>query len=266
MHNFYQLARKFISYWLKASNGKGHGIHSPFVYDFVVSVLSDQYSNQPVYQKIESIRKKLLRNNDKINILDLGAGSTINNRKERCISSIARTAAKPSRFGKLFYRMVKYYNIETVLELGTSLGLSTRYFAEAAPLHGVVTIEGAPALADYTRNCLKQEGYLQVNVLEGNFDDLLPKVLPALIGKKLIFVDGNHRYEATKQYFLQSLPFLGQDDILIFDDIHWSGGMEKIWSEIKNNQRVTCTVDLFFIGIVFFRKEFKEKQDFSIRF
>jgi predicted O-methyltransferase YrrM len=255
-----------MSYWWKASSGKGHGIHSPFVYDFVVSVLGDKYPHQSVYQKIESIRKKLLRNNKRISILDLGAGSTVNNQKERTIASIARTAAKPARFGKLFYRMVRYYHIETVLELGTSLGLSTRYFAEAAPLNGVFTIEGAPALAQYTRNCLEQEGYQQVNLLEGNFDELLPKVLPTLKGRKLIFVDGNHRYEATRQYFLQSLAFLDQDDVLVFDDIHWSEEMEKIWSEIKNHQQVACTIDLFFIGIVFFRKEFKEKQDFSIRF
>jgi len=266
MYNFYQLSRKFISYWLKASSGKGHGIHSPFVYDFIVKVLRDQHSDLPVFQKIESIRKKLRRNNESISILDLGAGSTLNNQKERCISSIAKTAAKPSRFGKLFYRMVKHYHVDNVLELGTSLGLSTRYFAAAAPLHGVITIEGAPALAHYTRTCLKQEGYQHVKVMEGNFDDMLPEVLPVLQGRKMIFVDGNHRYEATRQYFLQSIRFLEEDDILVFDDIHWSAEMEKVWSEIKNHQQVACTIDLFFIGIVFFRKEFKEKQDFSIRF
>ena len=255
-----------MSYWWNASNGKGHGIHSPFVYDFVASVLGDKNSNLPAYQKIESIRKRLLQNKNQISILDLGAGSTLDNRKERSIASIASTAAKPSRFGKLFYRMVRHYKVETVLELGTSLGLSTRYFAEAHPLHGVVTIEGAPALADYTRTCLQREGYQQVKVLEGNFDSLLPEVLPTLKGRKLIFVDGNHRYEATRQYFLQSLCFLEQDDILIFDDIHWSEEMEKVWTEIKNHQQVACTIDLFFIGIVFFRKEFKEKQGFSIRF
>jgi len=266
MYNFYQLSWKFISYWLKASNGKGHGMHSPFVYDFIRNVLRDRHSDIRTHQKIESIRKKLLRNDNKIMILDLGAGSTLNNEKERRISSIAQTAAKPARFGKLFYRMVRHYHIETVLELGTSLGLSTRYFAEAKPMYGVVSIEGAPALADFTRCSLDHEGYQEVKVLEGNFDNLLPKVLPTLKGRKIIFVDGNHRYEATRQYFLQSLNYVEQDDILIFDDIHWSIEMEKVWSEIKNHQQVACTIDLFFIGIVFFRKEFKEKQDFSIRF
>jgi hypothetical protein len=53
---------------------------------------------------------------------------------------------------------------------------------------------------------------------------------------------------------------------MIFDDIHWSEGMEKAWLEIKKNKEVSCTIDLFFVGVVFFRKEFKEKLEFSIRF
>jgi hypothetical protein len=81
MYNFYQLSWKFISYWLKAFNGRGHGIHSPFVYDFVVNVLRGKHSDLPAFRKIESIRKKLRRNNESISILDLGAGSTLNKRR-----------------------------------------------------------------------------------------------------------------------------------------------------------------------------------------
>jgi hypothetical protein len=42
--------------------------------------------------------------------------------------------------------------------------------------------------------------------------------------------------------------------------------MEKAWDEIKKQEEVTLTIDLFYIGIVFFRKENKQKQHFTIRY
>ena len=266
MYNIFQLSLKYLNYWIKASNGKGHGIHSPFVYEFVRSVLRDKHVDSPKFQKIEIVRKKLLQDQSMIHILDLGAGSGSDNSKERSVASIAKTAAKPDRFGRLFYRIVNHYKIASVLELGTSLGLSTRYFAAANPANGVFTIEGAPELAAFTRQSLQLEGYQNIQLLVGDFSDILPLVLPKLEGKKLIFIDGNHRYASTMAYFYQSLASVQEEDILVFDDIHLSPEMEKAWSEIKNHQEVACTIDLFFIGIVFFRKEFKEKRNFRIRF
>jgi len=56
------------------------------------------------------------------------------------------------------------------------------------------------------------------------------------------------------------------ETILIFDDIHWSAQMEEAWEIIKQHNSVTLSIDLFFIGIVFLRKDFKVKQHFSLRF
>jgi hypothetical protein len=72
--------------------------------------------------------------------------------------------------------------------------------------------------------------------------------------------------EPTLRYFAQLLPHCSNDSILIFDDIHWSAEMEKAWKEIQQHPAVRCSIDLFFIGIVVFRKEFREKQQFEIRF
>ncbi|HNR16193.1 MAG TPA: SAM-dependent methyltransferase, partial [Chitinophagaceae bacterium] len=80
------------------------------------------------------------------------------------------------------------------------------------------------------------------------------------------FIDGNHRQEPTERYFNQLLPKMHHESILVFDDIHWSSEMEQVWKTIKDHPSVRCTVDLFFIGVVFFRDEFREKQHFSIRF
>lgn len=261
-----ELAYKFLRYWLTSSNGRGHGIHSPFVFDFVINVLRGRIADKAGFDKIEAVRRQLEKSNESIQVSDLGAGSVKVDGAFRQVSSIARYAAKPSRFARLLYRIVRYFDIDHVLELGTSLGLTTRYLALAKPLNGVITIEGAPAIAQRSEEMFSAEGFGNIAVRCGDFGTVLPDILPQMQGRKLIFFDGNHRYAPTMDYFIQACAYAGEEDIFVFDDIHWSKEMELAWKEIKKNKQVTCTVDLFFIGLVFFRKEFKEKQEFAIRF
>jgi predicted O-methyltransferase YrrM len=256
----------YIRYWLTASNGRGHGTHSPFVYDFIVGVLRGNIQDKHGFRQIERTRASLLQSDQTIQVKDLGAGSMTDKGSSRKVSSIAKNAAKHPRFARLLYRIISHYRIEHVLELGTSLGLTTRYLALAQPANGVITIEGAPAIAEKAAELFRTESRNNIDVHCGAFENVLPNILPTLKGRKLIFFDGNHQYAPTLDYFNQALAFAGDEDIFIFDDIHWSKEMENAWQEIKKNQQVACTIDLFFTGLVFFRKEFKEKQDFTIRF
>jgi predicted O-methyltransferase YrrM len=266
MYNSFQLAWKFLVYLLTSSNGKGHGVHSPFVFDFIVNVLRGKNEDVQAFQQIEAKRRVFEQSNLVLDVLDLGAGSSSGKQDQRTVSSIAKRAAKPSRFARLFYRIITYYHIDSVLELGTSLGLTTRYLSTAEPRHGVISIEGAPAIAHFTAKSFAEEAIRNTTILTGDFKDHLPGALASMKGSKLVFFDGNHQYQPTLDYFQAALGVIADADILIFDDIHWSKDMEKAWSEIRNNEKVSCTIDLFFIGIVFFRKEFKEKLDFAIRF
>jgi predicted O-methyltransferase YrrM len=79
-----------------------------------------------------------------------------------------------------------------------------------------------------------------------------------------VFVDGNHQKEATLRYFKLCLPKVHENSLLIFDDIYWSRGMKEAWNEIKAHPEVTVTVDLFWIGLVYFRKG-QVKEDFVIK-
>ena len=266
MYSPIQMAFKYLRYWFTASNGSGHGIHSPHVYTFVEQVLIGRIADWDGFSLIRSVRKQLCSNPQELKVEDFGAGSVSKASASRSVSSIARLAAKPDRFGRLFYRIIRYYQIESVLELGTSLGLTTRYLALAGPAAGVVTLEGAGEIAKFSQSCFDREGRVNIRVIQGNFDQTLEKALHGMKGRKFIFFDGNHRYAPTIRYFQQALEVMGEDDIFVFDDIHWSGEMERAWDEIKKNEKVSCTVDLFFVGIVFFKKAFKEKQEFTIRF
>lgn len=265
MYSRWQLAKKYFHYYTTASNGKGHGVHSPFVFDFIINVLNDGKTYE-AYGQVEGLRSRLLRDNTLLTVEDFGAGSAISNTRHRSVASIAKNAAKSKKLGQLLHRIVRYYQPATMLELGTSLGVSSAYMALGNPAAKLVTGEGSTAVAAQATANFKQLGLAGVQLVPGNFDETLPGMLRKLGTVGLAFLDGNHRLEPTLHYFQQLQPYLTAYSIVIVDDIHWSEGMEQAWEQIKENPAVTLTIDLFFVGLVFFRKDFKVKQHFVVRY
>jgi len=265
MYSPLQLAVKYLNYLIIASSGKGHGMHSPFVFEFITKILNDK-TVYPEYEKVETLRSQLLNDNRVLEVEDFGAGSTVDKKNNRRISSIAKNAAKPKKFGQLLFRMIKHYQPATILELGTSLGITTSYLSLAKPEARLITMEGSKEIADKAKQNFKAIELKNIELIEGNFDDTLSSVVRGLSSVDFAFIDGNHRREPTERYFKELLSKTNNVSILVFDDIHWSSEMEAAWEAIKNDAAVTCSIDLFFIGIVFFRKEFKAKQHFVIRF
>lgn len=265
MYSKPKLAFKYIRYFLSAYNGKGHGMHSPFVFEFIQKVLNDK-TKYAAYDKVALLRKLLLADKTIIQVDDFGAGSSITKSNRRTISSIAKNAAKSKKIGQLLFRIVKYYQPKHILELGTSLGITTSYLALANTNAKLITMEGADAVAKRANDNFKKLNIENIELITGNFDDTLESVIQKTASIDFVFIDGNHRQEPTERYFNILLKKINNDTILIFDDIHWSIEMEAAWHTIKNHPSVRCSIDLFFIGMVFFRQEFKEKQDFAIRF
>lgn len=240
-------------------------MHSPFVFRFILDVLNNGKGYTPP-QEIELLRGRLQRDKRLLQVTDLGAGARKGEKLERSVQQVAASALKPRRYAQLLYRLVCRYQPASILELGTSLGITTSYLAAANPQARVVTIEGSAAIRQVALGHFAALGLSNIQSLEGNFDDLLPEVLAQMPYVDLAFVDGNHRLEPTLRYFQQLLEKAHNDTILVFDDIHWSAEMERAWAEIKKHPSVRCTVDIFFLGFVFFRSEFRVKQDFTIRF
>ncbi|MCW3113437.1 MAG: Methyltransferase domain protein [Segetibacter sp.] len=265
MYSAVKLASKYLSYFLNASNGKGHGVHSPFVFDFITNVLNDSRTFY-AYEELENLRRELLSDKRVLTIEDFGAGSAIAKSNQRRVGDIARAALKPKKFGQLMFRMVDYYKAQTILELGTSLGITTGYLASGNLKGKVYTFEGAKQVAEVAKQNFEKLSLKNIQVIEGNFDHTLQPQLNNIPAIDFAFVDGNHRKEPTVDYFEQLLKKATESSVFIFDDIHWSEGMEEAWEMIKSHPSVTLTIDLFFIGLVFFRKEQKVAQHFRIRF
>lgn len=254
----------YLKYLLRSGNE--HAIHSPFLFDLYTQVIAEKKDDNPDYEELKALRKVLLKSEKQIEILDLGAGSRINKSNLRKIKTIAKNAEKPEKFAKLFNRLIKRFQPKTILELGTSLGLTTLYMSRAKPDAQIISFEGCPQTAAIAQENFNSAAASNIQVVVGNIDHTLPKQLSDL-AKNIDFAyfDANHRYEPTVRYFENCLPYAANDSVFIFDDIYWSDEMTKAWEEIKLHPQVTLTVDLFWIGLVFFRKE-QPKEHFTLRF
>ena len=182
------------------------------------------------------------------------------------IRQMSSSSLKPGKYGFLLYRIARFFKPRTILELGTSFGITTSYLAKAAPAAKVYTLEGSPAIARIARQNFSSLSIHNITLVEGDFDNTLSPLLGRLQAVDLAFVDGNHQKIPTISYFEQLLEKKNEDSVFIFDDIYWSPGMEEAWKAIKDHAAVTLSIDLFFVGIVFFKQGFKEKQHFKIRF
>jgi predicted O-methyltransferase YrrM len=265
MYNIFQSGIRYVRYWITASNGKGHGIHSPFVFEWVTRVLQDDRVFY-AYANIEQQRALLLHNQQVLEVNDLGAGSKAGTQQQRKVSDVAARSLKPPKYAQLLFRMIQHYSCNQVLELGTCLGITTSYLAAASTEVSVATMEGVAAYANQAQAVFEALDLKNIQLVEGNFDHTLDQVLKSATPFDFVFIDGNHRLEPTVRYFNQILPNLHANSIVVLDDIHWSKEMEQAWETVQQHPSVSLTIDLFFIGIVFFRAEQKEKEHFTIRF
>ncbi len=251
------MALHYAGYYLTSHNA--HHIHSPFVYQLYTRVISPD-KNQKHFKEIEQIRKQFLNNHNKIPTIN-----STNSATEKRIADIAKNSLKSPRYARLIYRLATYFNPSVCVELGTSLGISTLYLASA--IKGkVITLEGNDAVLQLARQEFDKSSYgSRIETAQGMFDETLPGVLAGISNTDFVFFDGNHQYEPTLKYFNMCLDKVHSKSVFVFDDINWSEGMQRAWNEIKNHPKVTVTIDLFMMGLVFFDPDLS-KQDFVLRY
>ena len=245
---------KYFSHFFDAKNTRGHGIHSPYLYRFTQNAI---YEKNPfyVFPKIELLRENLKFDERKLFVKDYGTGTD----RETRVLDIAKASLKSPKWAQLLYRVVNFTKAQQVLELGTSLGLTAAYMAAVNSEINCVSMEGSDEIAGIARENFEKLEIENVDIIVGDIDEILEMHLAATDKLDVVFFDANHRSEAVMKYFNQCIEHIHPDSVFIFDDIYWSADMEKAWNEIRKDKRVTATIDLFEIGIVFFNKNFPKK-------
>ncbi len=254
----YQLTA-YLSFLRSSTNQ--HGVHSPFVYAWVTQCLYDN-KHYPEYKKLLTTRKKLRKDTSTLSITEYGAGSRVFSSNQRTVSAIAKHAGITYKRQKLLFRMMRYFQPDSVLELGTSLGMATWAMALGNSSANIHTVEGCKTTAEVAKNYFKSFRFKNIQLHIQTFDDYF-KAFP-LDKVDLVYLDGSHDKKNTLALFNQILPYTHNDTVVIFDDIYWSKEMTEAWTEITQHPNVTVSVDTFFWGIIFFRKE-QKKQHFTLR-
>lgn len=255
---------RFVVYCLFSSHKRGHGIHSPFIFDLVSRVFRNK-SDHNIVSSIEKIRKNLVSDRRMITVNDLGSGSVVGKSKIRKVSDIARYSPVTPKYGKLLANLSAEFGTGGIVEMGTSLGISTMYLAMANESATIHTIEGCASCAEIAAENFYKAGLTNIELHNGPFNAVLPELVKSGIRPGLIFVDGNHRKEPVISYFEILSEISDEHTVMIFDDINDSREMYEAWNVIKKDKKVSLTVDIFRMGLVFFRGGVT-RNDYIIRY
>ncbi|HXH18946.1 MAG TPA: class I SAM-dependent methyltransferase [Chitinophagales bacterium] len=245
-----RLAADYVRFRLHARSR--YTIHSPFLFELVNDVLRDK-RHFYAFDEIEKIREQLLADNTRIRENHYGEPSKALPESRR-MSDITRVAALPARYGKLLFRLVNHLRPAGILELGTGTGISTLYLASASTNVPVISLEASPVLGEKARQQAARMRLNNVRIITGNFTDTLEEALRQLPQPLFVFIDGDHNKAHLLHYLERLLPFTKPDSTIVIDDIYWSEEMKHAWCEIIRLPQVTMSVDMFRLGILFFRK------------
>jgi len=160
----------------------------------------------------------------------------------------------------MLFRTVHFTKSINVLELGTSLGITTAYLAKANSKSQIISFEGSEEVAEIAKNNFKKLKINNIKIILGDIDKTLENIIYYKDKIDFVFIDANHQYYAVIQYFNKIMPKLDENSVLVIDDIYWSPQMTRAWNEIKQHSAVVSTIDLFHLGFVFFNKNLPRKH------
>ena len=258
-----------IGTWLRHQftswNTGGEGIHSPYLFHLVRYVISDD-NRYYCWAEIENRRAAMLRAPKLLNVLDYGSGGN-GSTQQRLVSHIAKTSLQTPANARIFFRLVNFLSHEkgsplNIIELGTNLGITTAYLASPNSRNRVTTFEGSPELVDMAQLNWKKLGIRNIRVVLGNIDDTLYSHTRAMEHAiiDVAYIDANHRYEPTVNYFDELVKFVEPKSVFILDDIHHNPEMERAWNTLKNRREVTTTMDFYHFGLLFFEHHYLKKH------
>ncbi len=239
-----------------------NNIHSPFLYTFISECLNKKNLYYE-FEKLKLIRKKLLQDERLLPYESIGAPS-LKLKKHEKIKNIVRVASSPTKYSELYFRIIQFLQSKVVLELGTSVGLNTLYLSKATT-GKVISIEGNYELYHFAKKLMEAQNIKNSNLIYGLFDKILPDLLKQHTFD-FVFMDGNHTYGATLNYYTLLLPKMSSISAIIMDDIYWNKEMNKAWKDIQQEKTIKYTIDLFKCGIILFHPYFIHSQHFTFHY
>ena len=276
-------AKSWLRHQLTAWNTGGEGVHSPYLFEWVRMVMMDKNAYY-IWGEIERCREKMLRDERELEFVDYGSGKLKGengklkgeNGERRRVCDIARRSLAKRKYAQMLSRLVNWlgasHSLEngsgtacslefrglTIVELGTSLGVTTAYMAAMDSRNRVVTFEGCEAVANIAKENWKALNINNIECIVGEID--VEELVGDVERLDVAFIDANHTYVSTCEYFDILAGIVHEKSVIVVDDIHYTEEMEKAWKAICVDERVTSTIDLYQMGLVFFDKHYWKRH------
>lgn len=227
----------YLHFISKATNQ--HGVHSPFVYDLAINCI---YNHQRYegYKSIKSYQQKI---------------APLFHETSR------KTPQFSAKKSKLLHRLACHFSPKIIIDHSYSTG---QVAAALSSYKSVKTLYSSISSEKHTedlKSLLRSTQQANIAFSPSAMDHFFSTTDTSF---DLAFLSSTDQAENSYKQYLKLLPSATEESILIIDNIYQSQATEKAWNAIKQHEQTRVTVDLFYVGVVFFRTA-QVKQHFRLR-
>lgn len=240
----------YISYYMSGTTR--HGLHSPFVYNFADFVL---YQNSNMnFEMIENQRLSMIQSKSKFEKISL--------------SEFAANNTLKAKYGRLLQRMTDFYPIQSILEIGNNSGIESNYLLSNIVINQKhLEFYSTLEVNDYFQKVRNEtvsafDQFYQANFVEIHKNDQL---MNHQLVDLMVFHGQPNDAEQFWKFYDQYKFNLGTQSMLILTNIRITHEHYLIWNQMSHLNEVTASIELFNMGILFFRTE-QLQQKFILRY
>jgi predicted O-methyltransferase YrrM len=225
-----------------------------------------------VVGRIEALRSELgRRRNEFVTVFSdakVIEGATYRSSKpETLLRSVPQVAYESSvlpRWGAFLYLCAQASRAKTILELGSSAGVSGCYLASARDCQRFITVEGSSELAKLAETHLSRVSQ-NFEVVNAFFTDALDRILPTLRhGVDMAYIDGDKQKGTLCRSFERLAPHLNSGSIVVFDDITWSSEMWEAWQVLRRWEGFSHAITSGRFGVCFWTGNRTKPKTFDL--
>jgi predicted O-methyltransferase YrrM len=167
----------------------------------------------------------------------------------RSLVEIAHVSSVLPHWGIFLWLCANAIRAKSILELGSSAGISGCYLASGKYCQRFVTVEGSAALAQLAEIHLRQVSKA-FQVINATFKEGLDQILPTFTeGIDMVYIDGGKNKSANLYWFDRVMPYLNPGSVVVLDDIHWSSEMQETWDTVRRHEGFLHTISAGRFGV-----------------
>lgn len=245
-----------LIYLKTARHRRGHGIHSPYLFRLITTVIEDR-RRLPEYKIFKELNYNALLLLDHFSVSSFTNVYQYFNLATSKTRKLYKKVELPLRYMKVVFRLISDFKPSGLINYGPALGVNLAAMAMANNYSTVYQIVDDPEYTLFTAELLKDSAINNIYFLSENS---IPPIHP-----EFIMINYPNNPDQSRNIVQRCLSRHEDNDLLIIRGIHESKEMETIWQEMIGSNCVRVSLDLFEIGIVLFRKGL-QKENFILKF